>query len=122
MKIDAEKSEFLEEMLEHWQEQKLLSSADVEKLRSSYETKHFDWRRLAQYSFWIAMACGVISLGALLVDNKVLKYLESLYQTSDGVISLLSAVAACYLYYLSFQRKKQSRRKYLAMKHLSLLL
>ncbi|WP_255431166.1 DUF2157 domain-containing protein [Pedobacter sp. N36a] len=106
MKIDAEKSEFLEEMLEHWQEQKLLSSADVEKLRSSYETKHFDWRRLAQYSFWIAMACGVISLGALLVDNKVLKYLESLYQTSDGVISLLSAIAAGYLYYLSFKRKK----------------
>ncbi|WP_255606900.1 DUF2157 domain-containing protein [Pedobacter polysacchareus] len=106
MKIDAEKSEFLEEMLEHWQEQKLLSPADVEKLRSSYETKHFDWRRLAQYSFWIAMACGVISLGALLVDNKVLKYLESLYQTSDGVISLLSAVAAGYLYYLSFKRKK----------------
>ena len=106
MKIDAEKSEFLEEMLEHWQEQKLLTSADVEKLRSSYETKHFDWRRLAQYSFWIAMACGVISLGALLVDNKVLKYLESLYQTSDGVISLLSAIAAGYLYYLSFKRKK----------------
>lgn len=106
MKIDAEKSEFLEEMLEHWQEQKLLSPAQVEKLRSSYETKHFDWRRLAQYSFWIAMACGVISLGALLVDNKVLKYLESLYQTSDGVISLLSAIAAGYFYYLSFKRKK----------------
>ncbi|WP_062546932.1 DUF2157 domain-containing protein [Pedobacter sp. PACM 27299] len=106
MKLDAEKSEFLEEMLEHWQEQKLLSPAQVEKLRSSYETKHFDWRRLAQYSFWIAMACGVISLGALLVDNKVLKYLESLYQTSDGVISLLSAIAAGYLYYLSFKRKK----------------
>ncbi|WP_316751051.1 DUF2157 domain-containing protein [Pedobacter gandavensis] len=106
MKIDSEKSEFLEEMLEHWQEQKLLSPADVERLRNSYETKHFDWRRLAQYSFWIAMACGVISLGALLVDNFVLRYLESLYNTSDGVISLISAIAAGYLYFLSFKRKK----------------
>lgn len=106
MKIDSEKSEFLEEMLAHWQDQKLLSSADVERLKNSYETKHFDWRRLAQYSFWIAMACGVISLGALLVDNKVLKYLESLYETSDAVISLLSAIAAAYFYYISFKRKK----------------
>lgn len=106
MKIDSEKSEFLEEMLTHWQEEKLLSPADVERLRNSYETKQFDWRRLAQYSFWIAMACGVISLGALLVDNVVLKYLESLYETSDGVISLLSAIAAGYLYFLSFKRKK----------------
>ncbi|WP_235964613.1 DUF2157 domain-containing protein [Pedobacter gandavensis] len=106
MKIDSEKSEFLDEMLEHWQEKKLLSPTDVERLRNSYETKQFDWRRLAQYSFWIAMACGVISLGALLVDNKILKYLESLYETSDGVISLLSAIAAGYLYFLSFKRKK----------------
>ncbi|WP_316840559.1 DUF2157 domain-containing protein [Pedobacter gandavensis] len=106
MKIDSEKSEFLEEMLEHWQEEKLLSPEDVERLRNSYETKHFDWRRLAQYSFWIAMACGVISLGALLVDNTVLKYLESLYETSDGIISLLSAIAAGYLYFISFKRKK----------------
>lgn len=106
MKIDSEKSEFLEEMLEHWQDRKLLSPSDVERLRNSYETKQFDWRRLAQYSFWIAMACGVISLGALLVDNKILKYLESLYETSDGVISLLSAIAAGYLYFLSFKRKQ----------------
>ncbi|WP_316821709.1 DUF2157 domain-containing protein [Pedobacter gandavensis] len=111
MKIDSEKTEFLEEMLEHWQAQKLLSPAEVARLRNSYETKHFDWRRLAQYSFWIAMACGVISLGALLVDNKVLKYLESLYQTSDGAISLLSAVAAGYFYFIGFKRKKTKSRQ-----------
>lgn len=106
MKIDQEKSEFLDEMLAHWQEEQLLTESDVQRLRSSYEAKSFDWRRLAQYSFWIAMACGVISLGALLVDDQILKYLEKLYDTSDGVISLLSAAGAGYLYYLSFKRKK----------------
>jgi len=106
MKIDQEKSDFLDEMLEHWQEEKLLSEADVQRLRGSYEAKSFDWRRLAQYSFWIAMACGVIALGALLIDDKVLKYLEKLYDTSDGVISLISAAVAGYLFYLSFKRRK----------------
>lgn len=106
MKIDQEKSDFLDEMLEHWQEEQLLSKEDVRKLKDSYEIKSFDWRRLAQYSFWIAMACGVISLGALLIDDKILKYLERLYSTSDGIISFISAAVATYLYYISFKRKK----------------
>lgn len=106
MKIDQEKSDFLDEMLEHWQEEQLLTAAEVEKLRSSYEAKSFDWRRLAQYSFWIAMACGVISLGALLVDNDMLNYLKKLYDTPDGIISVLSFAAAGVLYWLSFKWKK----------------
>ncbi|MET1055035.1 MAG: DUF2157 domain-containing protein [Pedobacter sp.] len=106
MKIDQEKSEFLDEMLEHWQEEHLLTRDQVRKLKASYEAKSFDWRRLAQYSFWIAMACGVISLGALLIDNQILDYLKKLYDTPDGIISLLSAVAAGVLYWLSFKRKK----------------
>lgn len=106
MKIDQEKSDFLDEMLEHWQEEHLLTEAEVQKLRGSYEAKSFDWRRLAQYSFWIAMACGVISLGALLVDNDMLNYLKRLYDTPDGIISLISFAAAGVLYWLSFKRKK----------------
>ncbi|TKC03749.1 DUF2157 domain-containing protein [Pedobacter frigoris] len=105
MKIDQEKSEFLDEMLNHWQDENLLSAEDVNKLRSSYETKSFDWRRLAQYSFWIAMACGVISLGALLIDKKVLTYLERLFDASDFMISILSAIAAAALYFFAFKRK-----------------
>nr|WP_294874247.1 DUF2157 domain-containing protein [uncultured Pedobacter sp.] len=107
MKIDQEKSDFLDEMLNHWQEEKLLSPDDVSRLRGSYETKSFDWRRLAQYSFWIAMACGVISLGALLIDNKILNYLEQIFTASDVMISVLSAAGAAALYYFSFKRKKR---------------
>lgn len=106
MKIDQDKSDFLDEMLAHWQEEQLLSEADVKRLKNSYESKSFDWRRLAQYSFWIAMACGVISLGALLIDDKILNYLAHIYETSDLMICLLSAGGSAYLYYLSFKRKK----------------
>lgn len=106
MKIDQDKSDFLDEMLDHWQEEHLLSESDVRRLKSSYEAKTFDWRRLSQYSFWIAMACGVISLGALLIDNTLLNYLSKLYDTPDSIISLLSAIAAGTLYWFSFKRKK----------------
>ncbi|MGY4386332.1 hypothetical protein ACVWYN_003385 [Pedobacter sp. UYP24] len=106
MKIDQEKSEFLDEMLNHWQEEQLLSKDDVIRLKGSYEIKTFDWRRLAQYSFWIAMACGVISLGALLVDDKILNYLLFLFDASNMMISILSAIAAFFTYYFAFKRKK----------------
>ncbi|WP_449436357.1 hypothetical protein [Pedobacter steynii] len=116
MKIDQEKSDFLDEMLNHWQEENLLSPDDVNRLRGSYETKSFDWRRLAQYSFWIAMACGVISLGALLIDNKILNYLEQIFTASDVMISILSAAGAAALYYFSFKRKSSNRTWYLVMR------
>ncbi|MET3114812.1 hypothetical protein AAKU52_002551 [Pedobacter sp. CG_S7] len=106
MKLDQEKSEFLDEMLNQWQEQNLLTAEEVKKLQGTYETKTFDWRRLAQYSFWIAMACGVISLGALLVDKAILIYLEKLFDTPDSLISIFSAVAAGILYYIGFKRSK----------------
>jgi len=105
-KIDQEKSEFLDEMINHWQGENLIEEATAEKLRKSYEAKQFDWRRLAQYSFWIAMACGVISLGALLVDKTLLNYIERLYNTPNSIISLLSAAAATCLFIIGFKRKK----------------
>lgn len=106
MKLDQEKSEFLDEMLQYWQDQHMITGEQARLLQESYESKSFDWRRLAQYSFWIAMACGVISLGALLIDKDILTYLKKLYDTPDSIISLLSAAAAGILYYRSFQRRK----------------
>jgi len=111
MKIDQEKSDFLDEMLEHWKDEQLLTADEVKRLKNSYETKAFDWRRLAQYSFWIAMACGVISLGALLIDKEILNYLAKLYDTPDFIICLLSAAAAGTLYYFAFKRRQTHVRQ-----------
>jgi len=105
-KIDRDKSEFLDEMLDYWQSEKLLADADVQQLKNSYQPKVFDWRRLAQYSFWIAMACGVIALSSLLVDKSLLSYLKNLYNTPNIVISIVSALAATGCYILGVKRKK----------------
>ncbi|MDQ8005674.1 MAG: DUF2157 domain-containing protein [Pedobacter sp.] len=106
-KIDQDNSDFLDEMLDYWQSEKLLTEAEARKLKNSYEPKAFDWRRLAQYSFWIAMACGVIALSALLVDKSLLDYLKNLYNTPNIVISIVSALAATGCYILGVRRKKK---------------
>lgn len=105
-KIDQEKSDFLEEMINHWEDEELLSSLTAEKLRNSFEPKTFDWRRLAKYSFWIAMACGVIALGALLIDETLLNYIKRIYNTPNSLISLCSALFATGLYLVGFKRKR----------------
>lgn len=106
MKVDKDKSEFLDEMIDQWQHDGLINNETGDKLRRSYETKNFDWHRLAQYAFWVALACGVIALGSLLIDNAVLKYLQRIYDTPNIVIAVLSILVALWLYILGFRRKK----------------
>ncbi|WP_421941022.1 DUF2157 domain-containing protein [Pedobacter sp.] len=113
MKVDREKSEFLDEMIEQWEHDGLINEETGARLRKSYEAKNFDWLRLAQYAFWVALACGVIALGSLLIDNTILKYLQSIYNTPNIVIAIISAGIAGWLYILGFKRKqKQSHLKF----------
>ncbi len=106
MKVDKDKSDFLDEVIDQWQNDGLIDNETGDKLRKSYETKNFDWHRLAQYAFWVALACGVIALGSLLIDNAILKYLQRIYDTPDIVIAVMSILIALWLYILGFRRKK----------------
>src|SRR5690606_9153508 len=77
-----------------------------EKLRSSYEIKGFDWARLAQYSFWIALICGIVAFASLIIDDNVINYLKKLYDTPDIVISVASGIIAGILFYLGNRQKR----------------
>ena len=107
MKVDREKSEFLDEVIEQWQNDGLITEETGNKLRKSYEAKNFDWLRLAQYAFWVALACGFIALGSLLIDNSILNYLKRVYNTPNIVIAIISGGLAAWLYILGFRRKKK---------------
>jgi hypothetical protein len=99
LNLDKQEFEFLEDTIKHWETEKLISIETAAQLRSSFETKGFDWRRLAQYSFWIALACGIIAIASLVIDNAFINLLKELYNTPDIVISILSAGIAAFLYY-----------------------
>jgi len=113
MKVDREKSEFLDEVIEQWEQDGLITEETGVKLRKSYEAKNFDWLRLAQYAFWVALACGFIALGSLLIDNSILNYLKKVYNTPNIVIAIVSGGLAGWLYMLGFRRKeKKSHLKF----------
>lgn len=111
LNLDKQESEFLNNTINHWESEGIVSPELAEKLQNSYETKQFDWRRLAQYSFWIALACGLIAFASLIIDDDILNLLKKLSDTPDIVISLISAILAAWLYYQGQKSKHKHPEK-----------
>ncbi|MBC8052861.1 MAG: DUF2157 domain-containing protein [Sphingobacteriaceae bacterium] len=106
LNLDKQEAEFLNQTIKHWESEGLVSKETAQQLYDSYETKEFDWRKLAQYSFWIALACGLIAFASLIINDDILNLLKKLSDTPDIAISLISAGIAAWLYYHG-QKSKQ---------------
>lgn len=111
LNLDKQESEFLNRSITHWEKEGLIDAEVAEKLRNSYEVKGFDWMRLAKYSFWIALFCGVIAVGSLIINDTFITWLKSLYYTPDIVISILSAILALLSFYSGRRWQKKFPEK-----------
>ncbi len=107
LNLDKQESEFLDKTIRHWETEGLVDKETARNLHSSYEIKGFDWRRLAQYSFWVALACGIIAMASLILDDVVINWLKKLYDTPDIIISIISAILATALFYEGHKRKRK---------------
>src|ERR1700743_1752542 len=105
--LDKQESEFLDRIIGDWEKNNLLGADQAQKLRESYEVKGFDWMRLAKYSFWIALICGAIAVGSLIIDARVINWIKNLYYTPDIVISILSGVIAVVFFYIGKRSEKK---------------
>ncbi|PTQ95551.1 putative membrane protein DUF2157 [Mucilaginibacter yixingensis] len=94
LNLDKQESEFLTKVIAEWEKNDLLSTGKADELRNSYETKGFDWMRLAKYSFWIALVCGVVAFGSLLYNQAIINWLRQLYNTPDVVIAAIAGLLA----------------------------
>jgi hypothetical protein len=112
-KLDLDKGEYqlLNESIDHWQKTGAIDDETAQKLRSTLEVKGFDWKRLAKYSFWIALLCGFIAFATIIIDDKIIDLLKNIYNTPDFVISIFSALAAFLFYYLGLKRRRNAPEK-----------
>lgn len=111
LNLDKQESEFLNKAVTHWENEQLINAELAQTLRSSYEVKGFDWMRLAKYSFWAALFCGVIAVGSLIINDALLNWLKSLYYTPDIVISITAAIMAAFAFYWGSRREKKHPEK-----------
>ncbi len=108
LNLDQQEAEFLDQTITHWEAEGLITAEIATQLRSSYDVKQFDWRRLAQYSFWIALACGLIAVASLVIDDAIINLLQKLYDTPDIVISMIAAGLASWFYYYGQKQRGTS--------------
>jgi hypothetical protein len=111
LNLDKQESEFLNESISHWEKEHLIDGELAEKLRNSYEVKGFDWMRLAKYSFWIALFCGAIAVGSVVIDERVINWLKGLYYTPDIIISIASGIIAAISFFLGSRWGKRYPEK-----------
>lgn len=109
--LDKQESEFLTKTIGYWEKDGLLDAGTAESLRQSYEVPGFDWMRLAKYSFWVALICGVIAFGYLIINDSVVRWLKSLYYTPDVVIAIGTGIVAGLLFYYGRRREKNNPEK-----------
>lgn len=121
LNIDRQEEETISNALSYWEREGLIDSETTQRLRDSYEVKGFDWRRLAQYSFWVALSCVVLAFLSLFIDKEVLEIFTKLYDTPNIVISILCAVLAILFYALGYYQKKRYPQKRLSSESLMVL-
>lgn len=107
LNLDRQEADFLEQTIAHWEKDGLINSDTAGQLRSSYDVKQFDWRRLAQYSFWVALACGLIAVASVVIDDAIIDMIKKLYDTPDIVISVIAGGLAGWFYYYGQKLKKR---------------
>ena len=108
-KLDITKQEknTLDDAVSYWEETGLVDEAQAERLRDSYDVRGFDWKRLAKYSFWIALACSAMAVLSLLLDEVIQRWIERLYNTPDVVVSIFFFTLAVVFYTLGFRHKRK---------------
>lgn len=105
MKLPRKQAAFLREAIEQWKHDGLLADAQAAQLASTIVVQPFDWRRLAKYSFWIALVSIVSSVSAALSDQFLVDLLEQLFDAPAGAKCVVLALMAAGLYWWGMRRR-----------------
>jgi energy-converting hydrogenase Eha subunit A len=98
-------------VIKYWQQTEKISQETAVKLSESIIAVPFDWKRLARYSFIIAICCFVIAIGSVLADEALLKLLEHLFNSPPIVKSVFFAIIAAAIFRYGLIRRNRFPHK-----------
>ena len=107
MQVNRTQATLLRKALEHWNQAGLLADEVAASLSADIEVIRFDWKKLAKYSFWAALVCIVISVGALFADQALLELLRSIFSAPYIVKFLFLAAMSALFYWYGFLRQRR---------------
>ena len=106
MQLSKKEARTVKNAINSWVDDKIITQEMSETLLGSYEITHFDWKRVAKYSFWIATCCIIISIAAVLADEWLIALLKKLFTAPDIVKCISLALLSTGFYYLGIRRKR----------------
>jgi len=107
MQVSKKEGRILDAAIKHWLENDVVSESESQKLKHSYEVTAFDWKRVAKYSFWLAISCIVISVSSALADKWLMELFKKIFNAPDIIKCLAFAALAGGLYWLGMRRKSR---------------
>jgi hypothetical protein len=111
MKLPRKQAAVVRDAIERWRLDGMIPDSQATTLAATIEVQYFDWRKLAKYSFWIAVFSIVSSVSAALSDQALMDLIERLFATPPIVRCLALAVAASGLYRRGLIRRAQAPDK-----------
>lgn len=107
LNLPRSKAETVRAALVSWRESGTLTEAEAARLADDIVVVPFDWRRLARYAFWAAIACLVSALVSVFADHRLLELLARLFTLGPAQRCLaLAAVATAFYAYAMVRMRK----------------
>ncbi len=101
----------MNETIDYWLENSIISNTQAKKLKDSYSIRSFDWKKLAKYSFWIALICGIISFGAIIADELIVELIEKIFTSSDIGVCIAFGLIATAVFHWGIRRRRSKSEK-----------
>ncbi|HQQ95302.1 MAG TPA: DUF2157 domain-containing protein [Bacteroidia bacterium] len=111
MKFNKKQGQFLNETIREWETKQIINNETAEALRNSYSIRPFDFKKLAKYSFWVAMICFVIAFGTVMADRFLIELIEGLFSSSKLGLCFVFALLAAAMYYAGIKRRQKKPEK-----------
>lgn len=104
--LDKDKAEFLQQSIDTWKQENLLTDEQANLLKQSINVRRFDWKQVTVYAFFIAIACAILSVIVLLADKPLRKLIEQFTQITDAGISAILTLFSILSFYIAQRRFK----------------
>jgi hypothetical protein len=108
MKLPRKQAAVVREAIARWKQDGVIPDAQAATLASTIEVQYFDWRKLAKYSFWIALFSIISSVSAALSDRMLRDVLEVVFNAPAMLKCAVLSLIAAGLYRWGLTRRQQA--------------
>ena len=107
MNLNKKQGKFLNYIISQWEAEETISPETAVTLKNSFSIRKFDFKKLAKYSFWIAIFCVGNAFGAIIADDFLVNLIKKFFTSSYFVLCIIFALFAAGVYYLGLKRRKK---------------